>query len=197
MKTTKSMAWGVTSILLLAVSLGEIAAQTVYQSNATQTTIKGTSTLHDWEMTSSKGQTKATFKVEGDQVTGITALTFTVLAESLKSDRSGLDKNAYKALDTDKHKNITFSMASGTVTSTGKNTFQVKATGNLTIAGTTKQTTITANGQFNPSDKSVSVKGATKFKMTGYQVKPPTVMMGTIKTGDEITIDYNLKLTAQ
>ncbi|WP_177181175.1 YceI family protein [Parapedobacter koreensis] len=198
MKATMKLATlGAVALLIAAAPFGLLKAQTTYQSNATQTTIKGTSTLHDWDMTSTKGQTKATFKVEGDQVTGITALTFAVLAESLKSDRSGLDKNAYKALNTDKHKNIGFTLTSGTVTSTGKNTFQVKATGNLTIAGTAKQTTITANGQFNPADKSISIKGATTFNMTGYNVKPPTVMMGTIKTGDEITVDYSAKLAAQ
>jgi len=197
MKTTTKLATLGAAALFLASSFAQVTAQTAYQSSTTRTTIKGTSTLHDWDMTSSKGQTKASFTVEGNQIKGISSLSFTVPAESLNSDKSGLDKNAYKALNTDKHKNITFTMTSGTVTPSGNNTFQVKATGNLTIAGTTKQTTITANGQFNPSDKSIAVTGATKFKMTAYNVKPPTVMMGTIKTGDEITVDYNAKLTAQ
>ncbi|SKB49472.1 YceI-like domain-containing protein [Parapedobacter luteus] len=186
-----------TALMIAVASFSQVKAQTTYQSSATQTTIKGTSTLHDWNMTSAKGQTKATFTIEGDQVSGITALTFTLPAESLKSDKSGLDKNAYKALATDKHATISFSMTSGTLTPTGKNTFQVRATGNLTIAGTTRPTTITATGQYSPTDKSITVKGATAFKMTGYNVKPPTVMMGTIKTGDEITVDYSLKLTPQ
>jgi len=197
METTMKLATLGIMMLVLTTSLGRLQAQITYQSNSTQTTIKGTSTLHDWDMTSSKGQTKASFTVEGNQVKAINTLSFTVSAESLKSDKSGLDKNAYKALDTDKHKNISFTMTSGTVTPTGNNTFQVKATGKLTVASTSKQTTITATGQFNPSDKSIAVKGSTTFNMTAYNVKPPTVMMGTIKTGDQITVDYNGKLTAQ
>lgn len=186
-----------TVAFLLIASYNQLNAQTNYQSNAAQTTIKGTSTLHDWDMTSSKGQTKATFVLNGNQVTGISALSFTVQAESLKSDKSGLDKNAYKALNTGKHANITFTMTSGTVTATGNNTFQVKATGNLNIAGTSKPTTITATCQLNPADKSITTKGSTTFKMTEYKVTPPTVMLGTIKTGDEVTIDYQVKLTPQ
>ncbi len=198
MKATMKLATlGAVALLIATIPVGQVNAQANYQSNTTQTTIKGTSTLHDWDMTSSRGQTKASFKIEGDQVTGINTLTFTVPSESLKSDKSGLDKNAYKALGTDKHKNITFTMTSGTVTSTGKNTFQVKATGNLNIAGTSKPTTITASGQLNPADKSITTKGSTTFKMTEYKVTPPTVMLGTIKTGDEITIDYQVKLTPQ
>ncbi len=194
--TTKLITFGVTALILTSAS-DHLNAQTTYQSNTAKTTIKGTSTLHDWDMTSSEGKTTASFLIEQGQVKGINALSFTIAAESLKSDRSGLDKNAYKALETDKYKDIVFKMTSGTVSSTGNHTFQVKATGNLTIAGTTKQTTITAKGQFNPSDKSISVTGNTAFKMTTYNVKPPTVMMGTIKTGDDITIDYQAKFTAR
>ncbi len=197
MKTiAKQLVLGV-AVCALAVCYNALQAQTNYQSNTAQTTVKGTSTLHDWDMTSAKGQTKATFVVDGNKVTGISALSFTVPAESLKSDKSGLDKNAYKALTTDKHANITFTMTSGAITSTGTNTFQVKATGNLNIAGTSKPATITATGQFNPADKSITAKGSTTFKMTEYKVTPPTVMLGTIKTGDEVTIDYQVKLTPQ
>ena len=195
MKTIIQQAILSTAVFLFITNYNPLSAQTNYQSTTGQTTIKGTSTLHDWDMTSSKGQTKASFMVQGNQVTGISTLTFTVPAESLKSDKSGLDKNAYKALNTGKHANITFTMTSGTVTSTGNNTFQVKATGNLNIAGTSKPTTITATGQLNPADKSITAKGSTTFKMTEYKVTPPTVMLGTIKTGDEVTIDYQVKLT--
>jgi len=185
-------------ITLLFLSIPDLAiAQTDYQSNNSQVTIKGTSTLHDWEMTSSKGQTKASFQIDGNKITAISGLSFTVPAESLKSDRAGLDKNAYKALHTGQYKNIKFDMTSGSVTSLGDNTFEVKAIGNLSIAETVKQTSISATCTFNPGDKSIQGKGSTTFKMTAYNVKPPTVMLGTIKTGDEITIDYELKLTAQ
>lgn len=176
--------------------LQQVLAQTNYSSNTTQTTVKGTSTLHDWEMKSTNGQSKATFTVADGKVTDLTALTFTVVAESLKSDKNGLDKNAYKALDTDKHKNITFTLTNATVTQTGANTFKISATGNLQIAGSSKRTTITADGQYNATDKSITVRGNTTFNMSAYGVKPPVLMMGTIKTGDEITISYQVKLAA-
>lgn len=180
----------------IVLAFQHVNAQT-YQSSTAKVTIKGTSTLHDWDMTSPKGVVKATFAVSNNQVTTISALSFTVLAESLKSSKSGLDKNAYKALNTGTHKQITFTMTSGQVTAGSGGNFKVSATGNLTIAGTTKVTTIQATGVYNPGDQSISVQGATKFNMTAYKVTPPTVMMGTIKTGDAITIDYSTKLTPQ
>src|SRR5690606_37029470 len=108
-------------------------AQQAYKSTATTTVIKGTSTLHDWDMKSATGQTQATFTVENGEITGITALTFTVGAETLKSSKSGLDKNAYKALNTGKHKTIIYKMTSGTVAKSG-NAYTIKTNGTLTIA---------------------------------------------------------------
>jgi polyisoprenoid-binding protein YceI len=64
----------------------------------------------------------------------------------------------------------------------------------LNIAGTSKALSLTTTATLN-SDQSISVKGSTKFDMSSYGVTPPTVMMGTIKTGDAITIEYNGKLT--
>jgi len=182
-----------TAFLAIAIAFVLPAAAQVYTSSATTAIVKGTSTLHDWDMTSSTGRTQATFSVENGEITGITALTFTVAAETLKSSRSGLDKNAYKALDTKKHKEIAYKMSSGTVTK-GAEGYTVKAKGTLTVAGNSKPLDITAVATLN-ADGSISVTGSTKFAMTAYGVKPPTVMMGTIKTGDEITINYGAKLT--
>jgi polyisoprenoid-binding protein YceI len=63
------------------------------------------------------------------------------------------------------------------------------AKGNLTIAGNQKSisfpvtATVTANG--------IVFKGTTSFKMTSFGVTPPKALLGTIKTGDEITIEFN------
>jgi len=179
-------------LLAIAIAFAMPAAAQVYTSSATTAIVKGTSTLHDWDMTSSNGRTQATFSIEDGEIKGITALTFTVGAETLKSSRSGLDKNAYKALDTKNHKEIAYKMTSGTVTKSADG-YTVKAKGTLTVAGSSKPLNITATAVLN-ANGSISVTGSTKFAMTAYGVKPPTVMMGTIKTGDEITITYGAEL---
>jgi len=180
-------------LLAIAMAFAMPAAAQVYSSSATTAIVKGTSTLHDWDMTSSSGKTQATFSIANGEIKGISALSFTVAAESLKSSRSGLDKNAYKALETKKHKDIAFKMSSGTVTK-GAEGYTVKAKGTLTVAGNSKPLDITAIAVLE-ADGSISVNGSVMFAMTTYGVKPPTVMMGTIKTGDEITITYGAKLT--
>jgi polyisoprenoid-binding protein YceI len=105
-----------------------------------------------------------------------------------------MDKNAYKAMNTDKYKNISFVLSSAAITPSVTNVYQVKVTGNLTISGVTKKTELAGTAKYNPTDKSFVLFGSKTFKMSEYGVKPPTVMMGTIKTGDQITVSFATKV---
>jgi polyisoprenoid-binding protein YceI len=120
-------------------------------------------------------------------------MTFTLAAESLKSEHKAMDKNTYKALKTDVNPNISFILTSAKITPLSGNNYEVKCMGKLTIAGTTNNTEITGTGNYNPADKSFTVKGSKKMKMTDYKIKPPTAVFGTIKTGDDIAISYTIK----
>lgn len=167
--------------------------QAKYHANKLDVTVSGTSTLHDWDMKSDKGQFDAAITTANDKVV-ISSLSFNLPAESLKSGHGMMDKNTYKALKTDKNPSISFVLASGNVTSQGGNNYLFKGTGKLTIAGTTLLTDMVVTMKYNPADKSFNCSGTKSFKMSEYGVKPPTVMMGTIKTGDAISIAYNLTI---
>ncbi len=159
-------------------------------------TITGTSTLHDWEMKSDKGRVEVILGVGTNaRLTGLAGLKFTIPAESLKSDKTSMDKNAYKALKTGTEKSIVFVLTSATINQVNENSYTVKAIGNLTIAGTTKETNLTADVKYNTGDKSYSITGAKKINMTEYNVKPPSFMLGSVKTGKDITISFKTKLT--
>lgn len=185
------------TILLTASILGtSLVAQTTYQSKSLDINLSGTSTLHDWHMKAAVGSSEASFVVDQqDKLTSLTKLSFTLPATALKSDNNMMDKNTYKALNTKQNPNISFVLSNATVVATGGNNYQLNCVGKLTIAGTTKETDLTATGKYNPADKSFTVTGVKKMKMTDYNVKPPTVMLGTIKTGNDIAIAYNVKFT--
>lgn len=185
--------------LLLLLSFGLTVAaisQTTYHSGALDIRLNGTSNVHDWEMKADKGNSQAVFVVNSSgQVTSISSLSFTLPAVNLKSGHSAMDKNTYKALNTTKNPTISFVLTSATVTATGGNNYQLKCVGKLSIAGTVKHTDLVATGKYNPTDKSFTVTGVKKMNMTDYNVAPPKALMGTIKTGDAISISYNLKFT--
>ena len=169
-------------------------AQVKYRSNDITISIKGTSSLHDWEITSDKGKVDAVFVLgNNSKMTALSGLHFTVKAESLKSGNSMMDGKTYKALKTTSFDSISFTLKSANITQLEANSYQLKCLGNLTIAGTTHETELVAGCKLN-ADKTLSCSGAKKLKMTDFNVKPPVALMGTIKTGDEISVGYNMRI---
>lgn len=177
------------SILLSAAAF----SQTKYHAQSVDLTVKGTSNIHDWHVNSKQGQSEALVVLAGDKVSAIQKLSFSTPAKSLKSESNQMDKNTYKALKADANPNIHFELVSANLTPVDGSTYKVNGVGRLTIAGVTKQTDVNGTCKINP-DKSLTISGFKKFKMTEYKVDPPTALFGTIKTGDEITINYNLKI---
>jgi polyisoprenoid-binding protein YceI len=176
--------------LLISILPSEIQAQTAYkQTDDSYITVAGTSTLHAWTMTSKDTQYQATFEHGPDGAPAqLKALSLNIPSQSLKSEHTAMDKNAYSSLKTDKYKTINFSL---TTSSVEKNI--IKCSGNLTIAGVTKLINVDANCQVKP-DMSMRCTGSKAFKMSDFQIEPPSFMFGTVKTGDEITISFNADL---
>jgi polyisoprenoid-binding protein YceI len=183
-------------ILLFSLSLViSASAQVKYHTkDDLNLLVSGTSTLHEWDMKAAKGEVNAVFTFDAKgQITGLSSLTVTVPSEALKSEHSGMDKNAYKALKTSANPTITFVLTSATVTPIDANSVTVKATGKLTIAGFTKEIVLVTVCKVN-ADKSVTVSGSQKISMTDYKVEPPTFMFGAVKTGNDITLKLSLTI---
>ncbi|MEP7277328.1 MAG: YceI family protein [Bacteroidota bacterium] len=183
-----------TMLLLLALSTLLVftsRAQAKYHSkDDLNIVVSGTSSLHDWDMKTSKGESNATVVLgSSGQLIGLTALNFTVPAESLKSEHKSMDKNAYKTMKTDKNASISYNLKSATVAPDGS----IKCQGTLSIAGTTLDAGLNAIARVN-ADKTISVQGSKKISMKEYNMAPPTFMMGTIKTGNDVTVQFNLIL---
>ncbi|MCB4797960.1 YceI family protein [Neotamlana laminarinivorans] len=160
-----------------------------YQLDSASTlSVYGTSSLHDWHITTTSYSGSISFT---NVNTGeIKTCNVTIPTETLKSGKSAMDKNTYKALQTNKYKNISFTLTkadNATVTSEGN--FSIKATGNLTIAGTKKL--ITLNLNVIASQNQIKLTGEKTFKMSEFNIEPPTALFGTVTTGDEITIKFN------
>ena len=181
--------------LLLTFTLSITHAQTKYESTGgVRVVIYGTSNVHDWDMKSDQGYCSSLFYVTNTGVLNrVSYINFTVPAESLKSFNTNMDKNAYKALNTDKYNNISFSASSIHIKPNGATGYLLTAKGKLTISSVTKDVVITATGNLK-TDKSISYTGAFKLKMTDYNVEPPAIMMGAVKSDDLVTVKFDLLL---
>lgn len=175
--------------LLLA---GFSAAQVKYQNGgAAKIAIDGTSNIHDWTMNSGSATCTGMFTVgTNNALTAVTSLAFAINVETLKSEHKAMDKNTYKAMNTDKYPTISFNAASATVKPAGGANYTVTAHGKLTISGTAKDVDITATCTVN-ADKSITCNGSYKLNMTQYNVTPPSIMFGMIKVGDPITVRFS------
>lgn len=193
MKTLKTNFKKLTLVFVAVMTVFQFAtAQELKLDNAaSELTVYGTSNIHDWDLKAETMSGTAVFTSENNEITNVEKLQLSIVAESLKSGKGGMDKNTYKALNTSKHKNITYQMTSCIVVNKiSANTYEIKTRGNLTISGVTKQVPLTFKASVN--GKKVTLTGESGIKMTTFNVDPPTAMMGTIKTGDALTIKYNV-----
>jgi len=153
--------------------------------------IMGTSTLHDW--TSLAEQTEANIIFNNYNDVEIEKLVLIVLVESIKNTKGHrlMDKLTRKALKSDDFPKINYVFIKAETIGNQENELKVKLIGNLTIAGKTNKITVFTT--INKSSTNVVLKGTHKLKMTDYGVDPPKALLGTVKTGDEITIDFSIK----
>ncbi|MBK5214754.1 MAG: YceI family protein [Flavobacteriaceae bacterium] len=193
---------GITLILMM-IGISSIGyAQATYKiqdNNGVAMKLKGTSSLHDWEMNAHRakeGEAQFIFnELNESELTSMKSLTFTLEVYALKGESKGLDNNAYKALRADKNKYISYKLTSATE-SAEKGGYLVKTKGKLTIAGVTNDIAMDIHLVVN-KNKTVTLKGSYQLKMSDYKVEPPSFMMGMMTTGDIIKINFEVTYIKQ
>lgn len=179
-----------TLIAVLFLGIQNLAvAQVSYMLDEAESSafVRGTSTIHDWEMKVEQLQGSITL-AEAGSINSLQKGNFQTNVESLKSDRNLMNKKTYEALKSKKHPQITVQVNS-------VKEVQGKLVANLvvTIAGQTQKVTDEIELK-TLANQSLSVQGILDLKMTSYQVEPPVALMGTIKTDDEVKVAYHLIL---
>ncbi|KRD08171.1 hypothetical protein ASE21_15880 [Flavobacterium sp. Root901] len=185
MKTNKIKL--ITVVIAIFGIISFASAQKSYSLDGKSTfSVAGTSTLHDWEMKSGSGTGTANLTITNSKLTDIESLSVTLLAESIKSEKKSMDKVAYETLKTDKNKSIKYVLKSAE--KVNETTWEL--TGTYTIAGvskvfkTTVKTTVTKDA--------LNLQGSNKITFADFGMKSPTAMFGAIKTGQDLTIKFNL-----
>nr|WP_315150614.1 YceI family protein [uncultured Flavobacterium sp.] len=184
MKTTLKTI--IASIALFAMVLSANAQKSYTLDIKTNFSVLGTSTLHDWEMKSPSRTGTASLTVTDSKLTDINSIDITLPAESIKSEKKSMDKVAYETLKTDKFKNIKYVLKSAE--KVNETTWNL--TGTYTIAGVSK--VLKTQVKTSVTNGVVNLQGSNKITFTEFGMKSPTAMFGTIKTGENLTIKFNL-----
>ncbi len=152
-------------------------------------TVSGTSTWHDWEMTSTSLIGSGRFKFNGARLDSIDNLNILLEVNSLKSGKSGLDKDAYSALREEDYPEIVFALKAIKEIKQSSKLAVIKGTGLLTIAGHEKMIDFESECRI---EKNIICSGELIMKMTDYKVEPPTIFLGILKTKDTVNIAYRI-----
>ncbi len=153
-------------LLSLSASLSLLYAQSFIE-------IQGTSTFHDWKMTTDQIFVESTFK--DNKFTDL-FVSFPIF--TLKSGNERLDKNAYKALPAAKTTPIIFQLHKH-----HNQTFS----GSITIGMEQKDYT------FSPDIiKPKQIQGSLVIQMDDFKIKPPSFLLGAFSTGNTVLVKYNV-----
>jgi len=168
-----------------------LLSQSILQSNVTKSDliVKGTSSMHDWVMTAEKFNCSVLVNNTGNTFV-IKDVNFTCNS-TLKSDNSIMDKKAWDALKTKEFKSIQF--ASKEVIAINSTNQKTEGTiqGELKLKGITKKISLPYKGELDELGN-LNIKGDLKLKMSEFGIDPPTALMGSLKTGDEVTVSFQI-----
>lgn len=181
--------------LSLLMAMGVIQAQTAYVAKQVKMTVSGSSTLHEWESDITKVEWAGTLKVVGGVLSEVKDVLVKIPVTSIKSTKGKImDNKTYEAFNYEKYPTIQYKLTNAKVTGSGAD-YTITATGNLSMAGATKPIEMTVKAKVQPNGD-VLLTGAKKLNMKDFSMEAPTAMMGTIKVGEEVTINFQLTLNA-
>jgi polyisoprenoid-binding protein YceI len=175
-------------------------SQMTLQSGS-QLWVKGTSTVRSFECkaidlearveTSGPG---AAFAVAAGEK-AVTRAAIDVPAAKLDCGNGTMNDHMRKALKAKDNPVIGFRVASYELAK-GATGATVTIAGELALGGVTKPITVVANAT-EEANGQLRVAGTHEVKMTEFGLKPPSLMMGTIKVGDRVTVGFDLLLRDQ
>lgn len=122
----------------------------------------------------------------------VDAVTVTVPAAKLDCGNGTMNSHMLKALKATDNPEITFRMQSYDLAPAGAG-MAGTLRGELTLGGVTKPIVVDAVAA-DGGDATLLVTGRHVLKMTDYGLKPPSLMLGTMKVGDAVTVGFELRL---
>lgn len=162
--------------------------------------VEGTSTTKSWSCKAATldadivaiNADAATAVVNGEKA--VRSVTLRVASPKLDCGNGTMTGHALKAIKANEHKTITFTLTSYDLAKALDGT---KGTlkGTLTLGGVTKPVSIVAVAK-PAAGGQLRITGSHALKMSDYGLKPPSLMMGAMKVGNDVTVGFDLVLKA-
>ena len=190
MKTNSILTKALMLLLLLAPFIIYAQKQVKLIKSDSKLTIKGTSSLHDWEEKAHQFDCDLQLLAKGNELISIDKGSFWCIVKSIESGNSLMNSKTYEALKANIHPELKFILKNVDKISLTGGKYTCTISGDVNIAGVTKNISIPISGTIQ--NNKLTVNGSTVIDMPSYGVVPPTALMGTIKTGREVTVSFSL-----
>lgn len=148
--------------------------------------VSGTSTIRSWTCTV-RGEVKVTPGTGSEPVPGsaggVQTATLTVPVKAFKCPNDEMTQHLLEAMKAEQHSEIIYRLERYVVKG-GK----AEVTGAITITGVTAPLSFPVT--LEASAQGLQVEGTTRIDMTRFGVDPPVVMLGLLKVGPQIRIEF-------
>ncbi|MEX0967451.1 MAG: YceI family protein [Bacteroidia bacterium] len=163
------------------------ASKTELEAVDVEVVVKGYSTINEWKMISKEATGRLNLDKENG---GLRGLRLQLPVKSLKSGTSAMERDAYRALKAEEFPEIFFSLSEIQTRETTGLITRFEAVGELTLAGVKRIVPVNATSQ--NMDEKLVIKGNTQIKLSNFEVTPPSAMFGLIKSGDEVSVEFQM-----
>jgi hypothetical protein len=177
-------------VALTAVVAG--GGQFTVRPAESRVTVAGTSTVRSWSCTATAFDASVT--AAGVDAAGVasggavaTAARFVVPVGALDCRNGTMNDHLRKALKAAEHPQVVFAIADYALAGG-----DARLRGTLRIAGQDVPVVVVA--QVTAEGDALRVRGTHVVEMATWGVKPPTLMLGTLKVGPAVTVAFDLKL---
>jgi polyisoprenoid-binding protein YceI len=174
-------------LALLLIPALAVNAQTLRFVDS-EVSVEGTSTLHDWEcgVTSFSGS----MNVNGSGLAGIQDATVAIPVSAIDCDNRRMNNLVRDAFNASQNPGITFNLKNAATAAGANGWSKLTINGVLEMNGTRQNVTLNLDGRQNGSG--YEFRGSHTLNMTDFDMRPPTAMMGAVRTGQEVTIHFKL-----
>jgi polyisoprenoid-binding protein YceI len=122
----------------------------------------------------------------------VSAVEIRVPADRLDCSNGTMNEHMLKALKAKANPSIVFKLASYDLAKES-NAIRVALSGTLTLGGVEKPVAISATATEGPTG-ALHVAGTHEIRMTEWGLKPPSLMLGTMKVDEHIKVGFDLLL---
>jgi len=159
-------------------------------SNASKVWFDGTSNVRSFSCAARKLDVDINSDDDASPAKIVKAASLSIAVDQIDCKNGKMNEHMREALKAGKNPTILWRLSSYRIEGTS-----VIMAGTLTIAG--KENPIELRGTGGLNNGTITLKGTKVLKMTEFGVKPPSLMFGTMKVADPVTVSFDLVLNQQ